>query len=102
MARTLYWPIIPRRGGDWWYVWYNLQWLSQQPLVVSAATTPLSASFTADVSDALMTFASGNGPPDSTVGDDGAIYLDRTDLGLWGPKFNGSWPDQPFARVTAV
>jgi len=20
------WPIIPKKGGDWWTVWYNLQW----------------------------------------------------------------------------
>jgi len=20
------WPILPKKGGDWWSVWYNLQW----------------------------------------------------------------------------
>jgi len=24
------WPIIPKKGGDWWTVWYNLQWWAQQ------------------------------------------------------------------------
>src|SRR5215471_9025175 len=23
------WPIIPKKGGDWWSVWYNLQWYAQ-------------------------------------------------------------------------
>jgi len=22
------WPIIPKRGQDWWSVWYNLQWFA--------------------------------------------------------------------------
>jgi len=46
-----------------------------------------------------VTFVSGTGPPSGTVGDNGAVYLDRTSLRFYGPKAAGAWPGTAFARL---
>jgi len=45
------------------------------------------------------TFLSGSGAPTAGVGVDGSIYMDYTNLRLWGPKAAGAWPSSPFGRI---
>ena len=46
-----------------------------------------------------VTFESGEGVPDDSVGQDGAIYLDRDTYLVYGPKAAGVWPSDPFAKL---
>ena len=36
MTQQTNFPQRPRRGGDWWTVWYNLQWLANNVFDVFA------------------------------------------------------------------
>lgn len=41
------------------------------------------------------TVITGSGAPAAGVGSDGALYLDLTSGGFWGPKAAGAWPAAP-------
>lgn len=44
----------------------------------------------------------GNGAPAAATGANGQLYLDTTNLHLWGPKAAGAWPAAAFARFMPV